>query len=247
MAAKESTKLVLAFRSGGICAFPNCGKALTYEASKGEDAHIGEAAHIRGEKPGAARYDATMSDAERNSVHNLIYLCTDHHTIIDKVPEDWQTQDLIDLKRSHEAMVREVVEQGFANVAFPELERAIEWVATQPPSSTGTFDIVSPEEKIQKNHLSNGSRHVVLAGLMSRATVALFVTTTAQLDPKFPDKLKAGYLAKYFEYRQAGIDGDDRFDLMCAFSQRGLKSQADRTAGLAVLIYLFEICDVFEK
>jgi hypothetical protein len=34
---------------------------------------------------------------------------------------------------------------------------------------------------------------------------------------------------------------------MCGFSQRGLKSQGDRTAGLAVLIYLFEICDVFEK
>ena len=34
---------------------------------------------------------------------------------------------------------------------------------------------------------------------------------------------------------------------MCAFAQRGLKRQADKTAGIAVLVYLFEICDVFEK
>ena len=35
------------------------------------------------------------------------------------------------------------------------------------------------------------------------------------------------------------------FELMCAFAQRGLRKQGDRTAGIAVLVYLFEICDVF--
>ena len=72
-----------------MCAFPKCGKHLTYEAKVGDDTYIGEAAHVRGEKPTAARYDATMTDEERDNVRNLIYMCTDHHTIIDKVEEDW--------------------------------------------------------------------------------------------------------------------------------------------------------------
>ncbi len=91
MAASYPTKIILAFRSGGVCAFPECGKHLTYDAKEGEDTYVAEAAHIRGEEPGAARYDPSMSDAERDNVRNLIYLCTDHHTIIDKVEADWPT------------------------------------------------------------------------------------------------------------------------------------------------------------
>src|ERR1700730_12551352 len=52
---------------------------------------------------------------------------------------------------------------------------------------------------------------------------------------------------RHHRLRHLGHKGNELFELMCAFSQRGLKSQGDRTAGLAVLIYLFEICDVFEK
>lgn len=62
-----------------------------------------EEAHIRGEKPTAARYDANMTDEERDSVRNLIYLCTDHHTIIDKVEADWPVAALMALKEAHEA------------------------------------------------------------------------------------------------------------------------------------------------
>lgn len=48
-----------------MCAFPECGKHLTYDAKVGDDTYVGEAAHIRGEKPTAARYDASMTDEER--------------------------------------------------------------------------------------------------------------------------------------------------------------------------------------
>lgn len=247
MAATYPTKIILAFRSGGVCAFPKCAKHLTYDASVGKDTYVGEAAHIRGEKPGAARYDAAMTDEERDDVGNLIYMCTDHHTIIDKVPEDWPTDTLMTLKASHEKQVRAAMEEAFANVAFPELERAISWVSVQVPAGNGTFEIISPEEKIKKNALSNGARHIIASGLMSRAVVAAYVEAESQLDSDFPERLKAGFLAQYYAYRSTGNKGDVLFELMCSFAQRGFSSQADRTAGLAVLIYLFEICDVFEK
>ncbi len=247
MGASYPTKIILAFRSGGVCAFPKCGKHLTYDAKVGDDTYIGEAAHIRGEKKGAARYDGSMTDEERDNVRNLIYLCTDHHTIIDKVEADWPTHTLQDLKDSHEKQVRQAMEEAFADVAFPELQNAVSWVAKQAPVTNGSFDLTAPDEKIKKNALSNGSRHIVAAGLTSRVTVGEYVEAEAQLDPDFPERLKAGFLEEYYARRKEGHKGDELFELMCAFAQRGLRRQADKTAGIAVLIYMFEICDVFEK
>ena len=77
--------------------------------------------------------------------------------------------------------------------------------------------------------------------------MAAYVEAETQLDADFPERLKAGFLEEYFKQRKDGHKGDELFELMCAFAQRGLKKQVDRTAGVAVLVYLFEICDVFEK
>ena len=247
MAASYPTKILLAFRSGGVCAFPKCGKHLTYDSNAGHDTYVAEAAHIRGEKPNAARYDESMTDAERDSVHNLIFMCTDHHTVIDKVEADWPTATLVAIKESHEIQVRQRMEEAFANVAFPELERSISWVTSQAPTSSGSFELVAPDEKIKKNALTNGSRHIIAAGMMSRTTVATYVEAETQLDPDFPERLKSGFLAEYYSLRAKGHKGDELFELMCSFAQRGLRNHADRAAGIAVLIYLFEICDVFEK
>ena len=247
MGASYPTRIILAFRSGGKCAFPKCGKHLTYDAKAGDDTYVGEAAHIRGEKPTAARYDGSMTQDARDNVRNLIYLCTDHHTIIDKVEADWPVATLEALKSNHESQVREAMEEAFADVAFPELQNAVSWVASQKPLPNGTFELMAPDEKIKKNALSNGARHTIAAGLSSRPTVSAYVEAEAQLDSDFPERLKAGFLEEYYRLRKNGHKGDELFELMCAFAQRGMRRQGDRSAGIAVLIYLFEICDVFEK
>ncbi|QBX35124.1 HNH endonuclease [Paracoccus liaowanqingii] len=247
MAASYPTKIILAFRSGGVCAMPKCARHLTYNSPTGDDTYVGEAAHIKGEKPKAARYEADMTDVERDHIDNLLYLCTDDHTIIDKVPADWTTVKLLEIKTKHEMQVRQAMELAFADVAFPELQNAVAWVSNQPPATNGSFDLTAPEEKIKKNALSNGARNIIAAGMMSRDTVAAYVEAEAQLDSDFPERLKAGFLEEYFGQRKEGYKGDELFELMCAFAQRGLRKQADRTAGIAVLVYLFEICDVFEK
>ncbi|MDQ4418839.1 hypothetical protein OOT33_00055 [Sphingobium sp. DEHP117] len=248
MSVSSATKILLAMRSGGICAMPGCGKHLTYDATVGTDTYVAEAAHIKGEKSIAPRYDASMSDVDRNGIANLIYFCTHDHTIIDKVEADWPVERLVKIKTEHETKVRETMIEAFADVAFPELASAVAWVATQPPSGGATsFEVVPPDEKIRKNDLTNASRHIIAAGLVSQATVAGYVEAETQLDSDFPDKLKSGFLAEYYALKHKGHKGDELFELMCAFAVRGLKKQGDRTAGLAVLVYLFEICDVFEK
>lgn len=248
MGVTPATKILLAMRSGGICAMPGCGRHLTYDATAGTDTYIAEAAHIRGEKSIAARYDASMTEAERNAIDNLIYFCADDHTIIDKVEADWPVAKLQKIKLDHERKVRETMIETFADVAFPELASAVSWVATQAPTSLpSSFEITSPDEKIRKNDLSSSARLVIASGLVSQATVASYVEAEAQLDSDFPDKLRSGFLSEYHALRHKGHKGEELFELMCAFAVRGLKKQIDRTAGLAVLVYLFEICDVFER
>lgn len=248
MAATYPTKLILAFRSGGICAFPNCGKQLSYEAEHSPDLSLGEAAHIEGEKPGSARYNPSMTDDQRNSVQNLLYMCGTDHTIIDTAIADWPTERLQHLKVTHEDRVRVLMEEGFADVAFAALESAIAWVAVAPPGpSSQDFDLVAPDEKIQRNELSFGCRQIISAGLAGRQSVAQFVALETQSDPLFPDKLKAGFLSHYYDLRSKGMFGDELFELMCSFALRGARKQAERTASIAILVYLFEICDLFEK
>lgn len=249
MSATYPTKLLLAFRSGGRCAFTGCPKQLTVDApTGGHSVVVGEAAHIAGENQTAARYDTSMSEAARNHYDNLIYLCADHHTQIDKQEAHFTADALLQLKADHEAKTREGMNIAFAQVGFPELQMATEWVNHfQPGDESQDLLLLPPEDKIQKNDLKNGSRITITMGLSVAKLVGDFVQHEAQIDSDYPERLKAGFLQEYFRLRREGHRGEDLFDLMCEFAQRGLKSQSKRSAGLAVLVYLFEKCDIFEK
>jgi len=248
LGATYPTKVSLAFRSGGRCAYPRCGMELVHSTETESDQHVAEAAHIRGEKPGAARFDPSMSDDERNAIENLVYLCPTHHQLIDKLVEDWPTDRLIKLKLDHERTVREATEAAFADVAFAELAESVVWVSSQDFNfGDQAFDVIDPASKIAKNGLSSGSKRIIAAGLASQPTVSEFVTAETQLDPNFPERLRAGFLSEYYSLVGDGQSGDTLFEMMCAFAQQGMKLQKDRTAGLAVLVYLFEKCDIFEK
>lgn len=249
MSATYPTKIVLAFRSGDRCAFLGCPKQLTVNApTGGNSVVIGEAAHIAGESSTAARYDTTMDDTSRNHYDNLIYLCGDHHTQIDKQEYHFPVDTLLRLKAEHEAKVRKAMDDAFAQIGFSELQVATEWVNRfQPSQDTQDYALLPPEAKIRKNDLKSGSRVTITMGLSVAKLVGEFVQAEALIDEDYPERLKAGFLAEYFQWRCQGIQGDDLFDLMCNFAQRGMQEQARRSAGLAVLVYLFEKCDVFEK
>lgn len=248
MGVSYRTKVILAFRSGDVCALPQCHAALTAEGHSAGPAIIGQAAHIAGENPGAARYNPTMTDEERNHYRNLIYLCPNHHEQIDKQEEDFPVDDLRRLKEEHEQRARGAMQDAFAGVGFPELEEATQWVMQlQPCPEQPVFTVIPPDEKIKKNNLTNTSRVTITMGLGVSREVGKYIEAVSQLDPEFPNRLRDGFLAEYYRLRQAGQRGDELFDLMCRFAQQGLKDQGTRSAALAVLIHYFELCEVFEK
>lgn len=257
MSASYPIKLLLAYRSGDRCALPDCGRELSPDSENGGPINVGEAAHIAGEHDGkgkakkSARYDPNMTDEERNHYNNLIYLCGTCHTKIDAIPQgekDYPVDRLQELKKDHEQKVREAVTEAFSGIGFPELEEATQWILKiNPQQTTDSFSLIPPEDKLKKNELGNGSRTIVTMGLSVSREVREFVESVAQTDADFPERLSAGFLEEYYRLKREGHTGDDLFDLMCRFAQRGFKEQAKQSAGLAVLVYLFEACEVFEK
>lgn len=249
MSATYPTKIKLAMRSGDRCAL--CRANLTPPAEDGNPNNVGEAAHIAGERQDAPRYDGSMTDNERDHYANLIYLCSNCHTIIDDRENgaiDYPTERLLETKSEHERKVHEVLSDAFANIGFPELELASRWILNiQPGEAEQDFYLVPPEDKIRRNNLGNGSKAIITMGFSVVREVGDYVESITQTDSDFPEQLKAGFLQEYYRLRGKGYRGDALFDLMCRFSQRGFEEQTIKTAGLAVLIYLFEACDVFEK
>jgi hypothetical protein len=255
MSVTYPTKLLLAYRSGDACAL--CGCCLTPDSESGGPINIGQAAHIAGENEGkgkskkSARFDPSMSKEERNHYNNLIYLCGSCHTTIDAIPQgesDYPVNRLLKIKADHESQVRRAMQEAFANIGFPELEEATHWVTTiQPFAQTTDYSLVKVEDKIQKNDLDNDVRGVIAMGLGVASEVARYIESVAQTDIDFPERLKAGFLEEYWRLKKEGVSGGVLFELMCRFAQRGFRRQAQRSAGLAVLIHLFEACEVFER
>ena len=89
-------------RAGNRCAFPGCRQALV------EDSHdnspgivVGQEAHIVAKRAGP-RAEQSVPESEIDSYVNIILLCPNHHTVVDKEPEVYTQQALVDMKQSHE-------------------------------------------------------------------------------------------------------------------------------------------------
>lgn len=91
-------------KSGNQCAI--CGIGLTEVSSSINTPYIlGEQAHIVGESENAPRGRSMLSVDERNSYSNLILLCPNHHTVIDKNENDYSVEYLHEIKYRHELRV----------------------------------------------------------------------------------------------------------------------------------------------
>lgn len=92
--------------SGNQCARPTCGTVLLTSDGK----LIGEVAHIAAENKGGARWDATLSEEQRRAFENLLLLCPNCHTLVDKKPVKVSAAALRKWKRDREARFEAVGE-----------------------------------------------------------------------------------------------------------------------------------------
>lgn len=108
MAISEKSIKLLWSNAAGRCSFAHCNERLTVEqAAHSAPYTLGEMAHIKGEKKGSNRHDATQTNEQRDGYENLILLCPNHHTLIDK-PENkevYTVDILIKMKLEHESRI----------------------------------------------------------------------------------------------------------------------------------------------
>ncbi len=257
MSVPNRVKRDLALRSGNRCAMPSCRRVLS-EPRDDEYVMVGEVAHIAGKRGGgtpgrsSARFDPDMTDEERNSLANLLYVCRNCHAMIDARPHgerDYPVARLLQIKAEHEEAVAATMDEALATVTFVELAEATRWVTEVPPPPPGRdFSRVAIEDKIARNGLSRSSQNLIVAHLAVAPQVRAFIQELSQDDPGFPERLKSGFLQHYHGLRAQGMSsGEDLFNSMCMFARRGFGDPKTQCAAQAVLVYLFETCEVFER
>lgn len=90
-------------RAAGRCSAPGCQLDLTPLLEKSGPTVLGEMAHVIGRMPGAARSDPAVGSDD--TYENLVLLCPNHHTMIDKAEKDYPPDLLHKWKADWEAQV----------------------------------------------------------------------------------------------------------------------------------------------
>lgn len=246
-------KVVVA-RSGNTCAYPGCGLLLTIESLAEGDRPkaTGKVAHICAASPGGPRYDKSMTDQQRGSADNLVYLCGPHHDAVDAQLELHTVDFLREAKRAHESRVARAVRTGMGNVSYAELALVCSvLVGAAEPATAAEVDIALPvQQKIQLNRLGPSVVELITAGLSQADRVASFIAFQTELNPGFGKRLAARSKSDYYSALSDGLQPDEVFDFLVqrASDNAGPHDTAQHhAAALAVISYLFEICEVFER
>jgi hypothetical protein len=238
---------ILYIKSGNRCAMPSCRKELVIsKTTEDSESIIGEAAHIKGEREGAARYDSDMTEEQRNCYENLIFVCRDCHKIIDDQEKTYTVEKLNGFKEEHEKWILDSTQKEVINVTFAELSVVTNYLASANFVSSSSYTVVPPKQKITKNKLSGEVEKLIIMALTQAEQVGDFISKCIDID--FGKRLKQGFVAEYERLRnEEKIEGDDLFFSLLDFASSKSNDFTKRAAGLTVLVYLFEKCEVFEK
>lgn len=112
---KQIVIATLAKRAANCCSNPDCGVITSGPSADPSSAtNIGEAAHIYGANPGAARYDPGMTYIDRSAISNGIWLCGNCHKMVDDDPIKFPAGLLFEWQREHEELIRsQIGKAGF--------------------------------------------------------------------------------------------------------------------------------------
>jgi hypothetical protein len=241
---------ILYGRAAVRCALPNCRRELTLEpASNGPSKQIGKIAHIvaHSSDPAAPRSDPSYPNGKLDTYENWILLCPTCHEIVDARDSQYTVESLRKLKADHELWVCNSLRDEIPSIGFAELEVVAKAMASPALQPTEEFTVIPPREKMVRNRLTEQIHVLLIMGLSKSREVHQFVEHVATLDPDFPQRLKAGFVSEYNRLRASGLWGDALFLDLCNFSSGGSQEIKRKAAGLTVLAYLFECCEVFEK
>lgn len=240
---KPRYQRLLHAKSGNHCAM--CKRRLV-DGSSNDTACVGENAHIYGEKPGSARYEVEKSSDFVNSYENLIFLCTSCHKIVDTEVDSFPVHKLLEIKKQHEKWVIEKLEEESNKFTFSELEILSKYLMgiSVDVEKTPDYQVTKIKEKIKKNSLEpvNGEINI---GLIRILTVEDYLNRNP--DPYFSERLTDIMSKQYNDLKAICADTVEIFQKLWDTTSGNKTEFQFRAAGLAILVYFFEKCEVFEK
>lgn len=244
---KDRNMKVLIQLSGGQCAI--CKTKLHMRQGDGSVANLGEMAHICGEKPDAARYNPNMTDGERQSYDNLIYVCPTCHTIIDKDTTTYTVEKLQELKTEHENNAINDLSSSINKVTCSELDLILKYLANPNKETLNDEDyrIITPQDKINKNSLSYGTSQCITMGLANSALIRNYINKLTNINLTFEQNLRNAFINKYLELKQENISSDEIFTRLWDFAKYNQDGNVINAAALSIVSYFFLECDIFEK
>jgi hypothetical protein len=247
MGVSPTTAKLLALKSGNRCAKPGCPRHLTESAiAYDPEVVIGQIAHIVGQANNGPRADPSMSREDRDAEDNLVLLCRDHHAIADRQENTYTVDELRRWKRDHERQVDLRMEALVGEITFLELELVADAVASTPLTGNAGFTLTEVREKMAKNALTDRVSHDMSVGMLGADLVKDYVAERAAMSPDFPERLRGGFVAEYERLHAEALRGDDLFLALRAFASPPHEDLKRQVAGLAVLVHLFRICEVFQ-
>jgi hypothetical protein len=243
----KTLKMLFAL-SGNQCGAPGCIEPIIAAKTPHSDAMVvGQIAHIYALSADGPRGKAGLTEKELNQASNLILLCPTHHVKVDGQYETYPATMLIGWKVSHEKKYAETMSSSISGVGFAELEIAAKsLLSSHGVAAINSFAIIPPQEKIDRNELGPTTSMLLSMGAAKSAEVEAMLIQAAQLDPRFPERLSAGFVTRYGVAKARGLTGDDIFNEL----YEGVGGGGDKghsAAGLCIIAHLFIICDIFEK
>ncbi len=103
---------------------------------------------------------------------------------------------------------------------------------------------IPPPEKIKKNNLSAKTDDFLRLGLSQFTIVKDFINDYPDIN--FSDNLKNIFVSKYLKLK-IDMNGDELFFALWDFACGNTNDFHFRTAGLIVISYFFQQCDIFES
>lgn len=119
----------------GRCAM--CRESVIHDGPQKVRSLVGEVAHIVGERPGSARWNDPLPQAERNEPSNLLLLCRKHHKIVDDNESTYPADGLREVRTAYLAWLRNQLETtipwrlAISAFAYLNLPRINEYAALQ--------------------------------------------------------------------------------------------------------------------
>jgi len=131
------------------------------------------------------------------------------------------------------------------DVRYVNVQEVLSNIAQQEPPLQQDIRPV-PADKLKLNHLSTGVQNLLFAGMQKTQLVENFFNDHP--NPTYGDEIAEAFNQEYKRWKRLGMDADDIFGNLLVFtggSERGTPTY--EAAVLAVLAFLFEQCDIFER